>query len=77
MLFGWARGMQIFLNVYIANLHSIHNKIHCAVKLTVLLLYFNPQRKILVLKRGLTGAIAVISFSPQTVPVVVTYLIKE
>ena len=41
-LLGWAHGMQIFLNVYIGNLHSIHDKLHCAVKLTVLLLYFNP-----------------------------------
>ena len=36
--------MQMFLNVYFGNLHSIHNKIHPAVKLTALLLYFlNPR----------------------------------
>ena len=55
--------MEIFLNVYIGNLHLIHNKIHHAVKLTVLLLYFNPQDKIAVLKKGPTGMIAVILFS--------------
>ena len=60
--------MQMFLND--GNLHLIHNKIHCAVKLTVLLLYFNPQHKIVVLKRGLTGKIAAISFSYSTVSVV-------
>ena len=37
-LLGWARGMQIIFYVYIANSHSIHDKIYRAVKLTVLLL---------------------------------------
>ena len=63
--------MQIFLNVCNGNLHSIQDKIHCVVKLTVLLLYFNPQHKIVVFKRGLTGTIAAISFSYLTVPVVI------
>ena len=56
-------GMQINLNVYIGNLHLIHDKIHRAVKLPVLLLHFNPRHKIVVLKRGLTGTKAAISFS--------------
>ena len=55
--------MQISLNVDIGNLHLIDDKMHHTVKLTVLLLYFNPQHKIAVLKRGLTGTIAAISFS--------------
>ena len=63
--------MQISLNVYNGNLHSIHDKIHRAVKLTILLLYFNQRHKILVLKRGHTGTMTAISFSYQTVPVVI------
>ena len=55
--------MQIPLNVYIGNLHSIYDKIHREVKLIVVLLYFNRQNKIVVLKRGHTGTIAAISFS--------------
>ena len=55
--------MQISLNVYIGNLHSIHDKIQRAVKLTILLLYFNQRHKIVILKRGHTGTMAAISFS--------------